>query len=100
MAIAGRMPMTVRATETSSRVAIISDGRNGLTKTWPRLRDQISSKKVKVTPSWPRSMISHSSTPATSAPAARTVDVAPLPDLAWLKKLAVKPQMRRFRVGQ
>ena len=49
--------------------ATSSHGRSGLTKTWPRLRDQISSRKLIATPIWLRSATSHSSTPPSSVPA-------------------------------
>ena len=50
--------------------ATSSHGRSGLTKTWPRLRDHSSSRKLIATPIWLRSATSHSSTPPSSVPAA------------------------------
>ena len=47
-----------------------SHGRNGLTNTCPRLRDQISSRKEIATPIWLRNATSHSSTPPSSTPMA------------------------------
>ena len=78
------------------RAATSSQGRSGLTKTWPRLRDQISSRKEIATPIWLRSATSQSRTPPSSMP--MVTIAAPVPRAA--KKLAVKPQMHICRVGQ
>src|SRR5580692_1532640 len=50
----------------------ISNGRSGLTKTWPRLRDHISSRKEIDMPIWLRSVTSHSSTPPSRVAPAMT----------------------------
>ena len=76
--------------------ATSSQGRIGLTKTWPRLRDHISSRKLIATPIWLRSATSHSSTPPSSvAPASAAV----LP-MRLARKLAVNPQMHICSTGQ
>ena len=74
----------------------ISQGRIGLTNTWPRLRDHSSSRKLIATPIWLRSATSHSSTPPSSAPAAITAGPVDRPT----RKLAVKPQMHICSTGQ
>ena len=76
--------------------ATSSHGRSGLTKTWPRLRDQISSRKVIATPIWLRSATSHSSTPPSSV-AGREPPRLPM---RLARKLAVKPQMHICSIGQ
>ncbi len=77
--------------------ATSSHGRSGLTKTWPRLRDHISSRKEIDTPIWLRSVTSHSSTPPSSV--APAMSAAVLPSRA-ARKLAVKPQMHICSTGQ
>ena len=73
-----------------------SQGRTGLTNTWPRLRDHISSMKLIATPIWLRSATSHSSTPPSNVAPASAAGL-PMRDA---RKLAVKPQMHICRTGQ
>ena len=93
---AGSTPISMRTTDMPISAASSSHGRSGLTNTWPRLRDQISSRNEIATPIWLRSAISHSSTPPSSMPAA----TAPALPARLAKKLAVKPQMHIVSVGQ
>ena len=76
--------------------ATSSHGRIGLTNTWPRLRDHISSRKLIATPIWLRSATSHSSTPPSSVAPAST----PALPIRAARKLAVKPQMHICSTGQ
>ena len=50
--------------------AISSAGLSGLIIRWPRLRDHTSSRKAMEKPSWPRTRMSHNSTPPMNRPAA------------------------------
>jgi hypothetical protein len=68
--IAGTTPTRVRSSDIVISPATSSPGRSGETKMWPRLRDQISSRKEIEKPIWLRSAASHSSTPPSSTPAA------------------------------
>ena len=58
MATVSLMRLTIISAATSSA------GRSGLIMRWPRLRDQISSRKATEKPSWLRTRMSHSSTRA------------------------------------
>ncbi len=94
--IAGSTPATMRMIDMPISAATSSQGRSGLTKTWPRLRDHSSSRKLMATPICDRSATSHSSTPPSSvAPAS----AAPLPMRA-IRKRAVNPQMHICSTGQ
>src|SRR4051794_13500464 len=86
----------MRMIDIAISAAIISNGRSGLTKTWPRLRDHISSRNEIETPIWLRSVTSHSSTPLSSTAPAM---MAGLPTRA-ARNCAVNPQMHICRIGQ
>ncbi len=93
---AGSTPNVMRSADMPISAATSSTGRSGLTNTWPRLRDQTSSRKLTATPIWLRSATSQSNTPANSTPPATAVG---LPSRE-AKKLAVKPQTHSCSVGQ
>ncbi len=86
----------MRIADTATSAASISQGRSGLTKTWARLRDQISSRKEIATPIWLRRATSHSNTPPSSAPPATATGAPARP----ARKEAVKPQISICNAGQ
>ena len=72
-----------------------SQERIGLTKRWPRLRDQISSRKAIESDRLPRTTTSHSSRPDSSTPAACATNEA------WgIRYWVMKPHITICTAGQ
>ena len=82
------IPMSVRIRLISMSAQISSQGRKGLTKRCPRLRDHISSMNTRERPIWPRNMMSHRMTPASRTPAAWANH-----ELLVMRNMVTRPQM-------
>ncbi len=88
-------PIIVRIALMINIAPISSSGRSGLTNNCPRLRDHISSMKIKDTPSCPRNSTSQRSTAEINTPAACASHEL------WLTKNSVmNPQRIICIVGQ